>query len=102
MDREIEIIKRDYEEKMKKNSKGKGKKDKSRDKGKDDESKSEDDEKAEKEKDAKVPFLIAPSDATLTYRFTRSKQSPPSSLRLSMKMFREYMHCKSTNIFHQI
>lgn len=101
MDREIESIKKEYEEKMKKKSKGKGKeaKDKDKEKGKNDAGKGEDDEeKAEKEKDAKVPLLIAPSNASITYHLARSKQLPPNSLRLSMTMLHEYMRCKSMNI----
>ena len=59
MDREIELIKQGYEDKMnkKKSNEKKGKdKDKDKDKGKahDDESKDIDDEKAEREKEAKV------------------------------------------------
>lgn len=57
MDREIELIKKEYDEKIRKKSKDKKGKDK--DKGNDDDSKGDvDDEKAEKEKDAKVDRRI--------------------------------------------
>ena len=61
MDREIELVKKEYEDKMKKkrnskDKKGKDKdKDKDKEKGEDGESKGDvNDEKAEKENDAKV------------------------------------------------
>ncbi|KAF6224019.1 hypothetical protein HO133_010593 [Letharia lupina] len=61
MDREIELIKKEYEDKMKrkKSKVKKGEdKDKDKEKGKDDESKDDvDDEKAEKEKDAKIKAI---------------------------------------------
>ncbi|CAF9914343.1 hypothetical protein IMSHALPRED_001885 [Imshaugia aleurites] len=56
MDREIELIKKEYDEKIRKKSKDKKGKDK--DKGNDDDSKGDvDDEKAEKEKDAKIKAI---------------------------------------------
>lgn len=56
IDREIEIIKQEYEEKLKKKKKDKGQKEKEKSEksGKDEESKDEDDKNIEKEKDAKV------------------------------------------------
>jgi len=54
MDREIEQVKLEYEEKMRKKEKSKDKKDNKRDKKKDDDSK-----KAEKEKDDKIKSIQA-------------------------------------------
>ena len=74
LDREIEVIKKEYEEKMKKR-KTKDKTDKKdKDKAKDDEKKAKDeDEKAEKERDAKVRFSQIPDGCNRADEITRSK-----------------------------
>ena len=86
MDREIELIKQEYEDKMKKkkSNEKKGKdKDKDKDKGKahDDESKDIDDEKAEREKDAKVGRRIVNRShlLTLTQDQSSHKKRPIST-----------------------
>ena len=62
MDREIELIKQEYEDKMKKKKKSKSKdknakdEDEGKEKAKDEEGKDDDDEKAKKEKDDKVVY----------------------------------------------
>lgn len=93
MDREIELIKKEYEDKMKK-KKSKDKKGKSKDdgedkkNGKDDESKGDvDDEKAEKEKDAKVNCVY--SAVFIANPDSRSKQSRTKSRRRSRTTFLE-------------
>ena len=82
MDREIELIKQEYEDKMKK-KKSNEKKGKDTDKGKahDDESKDIDDEKAEREKDAKVGRRIVNRShlLTLTQDQSSHKQRPIST-----------------------
>jgi len=58
MDREIEQVKLEYEEKMRKKEKSKDKKDNKRDKKKDD----DDSKKAEKEKDDKIKSIQAAAE----------------------------------------
>ena len=100
MDHEIELIKQEYEDKMKKKSKSKDKKAKEEDRGKekakDDDGKDEDDEKAKKEKDDKVvyPYLypvISIAEFSPRLRLSRIKRHH----RLLMK-YHEFTHFKST------
>lgn len=99
MDREIAVIKKEYDEKMKKKNKGKGKDEKDKEKGKSDTSKEkdaeEDEDEAQKEKDAKVCLLAAILSPTLSNRLTRSKPSLASSPCLPVTMYHGYMHYRS-------
>ncbi|MCJ1279722.1 hypothetical protein MMC21_007546 [Puttea exsequens] len=74
LDREIEIIKQEYEENLKKR-KGKAKKAKDsqqdKNKSKEDEAKDEEDEKAEKERDAKVKALTSKDAPSLLDNISR-------------------------------
>ena len=80
MDREIELIKQEYEDKMKKKkSKSKDKNTKDEDKGKekakDEEGKDDDEEKAKKEKDEKVVYPYVQSVISVAEFSPRSRLS---------------------------
>ena len=101
MDREIELIKQEYEDKMKKKkSKSKDKNTKDEDKGKekakDEEGKDDDEEKAKKEKDEKVVYPYVQSVISVAEFSPRSRLSQIKRHCQLLMTYHGSTHFKST------